>query len=312
MLWYQDEPVHTMTALVSFQLMRATAMHGIKVILNGQGGDETLAGYPNFFRNRWHDIAATRGMDAARGEMRAYAAAHGRRLQSLTRELHVRRVLRYLNELRAYRAVIAARRRARLGRGWYTADLLAHLPERAVAPAHLDGALEYSQTVTPLPLYLRLEDRNAMAHSIEARLPFLDHRLVEFAHALPGEWKLSGALNKFILRESMRGRIPESVRARVDKMGFPVPARQWFREQLFEPLMDLFAGSSSIGLVRRDAVERDVARYRAGDIDITDSLFELAQFTLWHAGVPPVTPAPRATGSSGATRPITAGQTQFT
>ena len=85
----------------------------------------------------------------------------------------------------------------------------------------------------------------------------------------------------------MRRKIPEEVRARVDKMGFPVPARQWFRERLFEPVMDLLGSATRSAMVRRDVVERDVGRFCAGEIDITDRLFELAQFELWQRGVSP-------------------------
>jgi asparagine synthase (glutamine-hydrolysing) len=78
-------------------------------------------------------------------------------------------------------------------------------------------------------LYLRVEDRNAMAHSIEARLPFLDHRLVSAVLRVAGTCKLDGHWNKVLLRDAMRGYIPESVRSRPDKMGFEVPAAKWIR-----------------------------------------------------------------------------------
>src|SRR5205814_6163936 len=102
--------------------------------------------------------------------------------------------------------------------------LLRELPESyPFGPADLNGALAFTQRVAPLPLYLRLEDRNSMAFSIEARLPFLDYRLAEFAYALPDEWKVRGPWNKYVLREAMAVRIPENVRIRTDKMVFPVP-----------------------------------------------------------------------------------------
>ena len=294
LLWYQDEPVHSMTALVSFQLMRATALHGVRVILNGQGADETLAGYPSFFRNRWEDVRHAAGVVEAVREIASYARVHGGTVTSLFMELLVRKALRTLGQWRVYRGAVAIRRRARMKNGWYAPELLNELPRQSpVAPASLDGALAFSQAVTPLPLYLRLEDRNAMAHSIEGRLPFLDHRLVEFVRALPGEWKMSGPWNKHLLRESMRRKIPEEVRARVDKMGFPVPARQWFRERLFEPVMDLLGSASRSAMVRREVVERDIGRFCAGEIDITDRLFELAQFELWQRGVSSPGPVPQ-------------------
>ena len=79
-----------------------------------------------------------------------------------------------------------------------------------------------------LPALLRFEDRNSMAHSIEARVPFLDHRLVEFAFQLPGEFKVRGVETKAVLREAMRGVLPEPIRARKDKIGFRAePSATW-------------------------------------------------------------------------------------
>jgi asparagine synthase (glutamine-hydrolysing) len=122
-----------------------------------------------------------------------------------------------------------------------------------------------------------------MAHSIEARLPFLDYRLAELAYALPDNWKLRGPWNKYILRQAMQGRIPENVRMRTDKMGFPVPARKWFAGQLLEPVMDLLSSRSTVesGRYRIDVVKRDIERHRRGEGDFADELFTVAQFELW-------------------------------
>jgi len=82
-----------------------------------------------------------------------------------------------------------------------------------------------------LPSLLRYEDRNSMAHSIETRLPFLDYRLVEFAFSLPDEAKLDGDTTKAILRRALADRLPASVLARTDKMGFETPADRWLRRR---------------------------------------------------------------------------------
>ena len=289
MLWFQDEPVHTLTALVSFQLMRATAEHGIKVILNGQGADETIAGYPNYFHNYWHGVARSSGLRQAFREMAANSAVHnGKAPARLLAQLLVRRSFAKLSTFGPYRTLVARRRNTRAHDGWFTPDLLRELPESSPAsPADLNGALAYSQAISPLPLYLRLEDRNSMAHSIEARLPFLDHRLAEFAFSLPDDWKMRGPWNKFVLREAMAGRIPENVRTRPDKMGFPVPARKWFAGQLFEPVVDLLTSRSAVesGRYRMDAVRRDIDRHRRGEADFSDALFGMAQFELWLRGL---------------------------
>ena len=124
-----------------------------------------------------------------------------------------------------------------------------------------------------------------MAHSIEARLPFLDHRLAEFCFGLAPEWLLRGPWNKFVLREGMRGRIPESVRTRADKMGFPVPATSWLSGPLYEPVLDLLTSRTARerGIYKVDSILRDVANHRRGGAVFQGPLFDIAQFEVWSA-----------------------------
>lgn len=91
-------------------------------------------------------------------------------------------------------------------------------------------------TLSALPEYLRYEDRNSMAFTLESRLPFLDYRLVEWAMTLPAEYKISGQ-SKAILRQAARPMIPPAVADRTDKMGFVSPQETWQRKEL-RPLFD--------------------------------------------------------------------------
>ena len=118
-----------------------------------------------------------------------------------------------------------------------------------------------------------------MAHSVEARLPFMDYRLVEFLFSLPSWWKLRGELNKFVVREGMRGHIPEVVRTRIDKMGFPTSARRWFAGPLYEPMKDLLASKATRerGLYDVPRIERALDRHASGQIDASSGLFNVAQ-----------------------------------
>jgi asparagine synthase (glutamine-hydrolysing) len=93
-------------------------------------------------------------------------------------------------------------------------------------------------TYSALPEYLRCEDRNSMAFSLESRLPFLDYRLVEWAMSLPAELKIDDAVSKRVLREVARPLIPKSVADRKDKMGFVSPQEQWQRSVL-KPVLDV-------------------------------------------------------------------------
>jgi asparagine synthase (glutamine-hydrolysing) len=287
LLWFQDEPVHSAPALVSFQVYALAAANGVKVILCGQGADETIAGYPSYFAEYWLGLLRRGKLPRLVREIDAFARVHRRSraelLQATLRQycgvqLRRNKVYTRLKKLR--------RSPSTPGNGWFTLEVDEAF--RATADeSHggLDAALRQSVEGAPLPLYLRLEDRNSMAHSVEARLPFMDYRLVSLAFHLDPEWKLRGPWNKYVLREAMQGCIPESVRTRIDKMGFPVPAGNWFRTTLYEPLQDLLASESTRarGLYNVDVIRRDFERHREGQIDIANGLFNIAQLETWLA-----------------------------
>ena len=109
----------------------------------------------------------------------------------------------------------------------------------------LSDALRWSLERGALASYLRAEDRNSMAHGIEVRLPFLDHRLVSLAFRLGSDWKMRGEYTKVLLRQAMHGRIPETVRTRVQKFGFPTALNRWFRADFYGHCRDLL-GSRAV------------------------------------------------------------------
>jgi asparagine synthase (glutamine-hydrolysing) len=102
--------------------------------------------------------------------------------------------------------------------------------------------------------------------------------------SLSSKWKLNGSWNKYVLREAMRGTIPESVRTRADKMGFPVPSRRWLTTTLYEPFQDLLAsrGMKESGLYNINAIRSDLEGQRDERTeDLSTALFNIAQFQLW-------------------------------
>jgi asparagine synthase (glutamine-hydrolysing) len=283
-LWFHDEPVHSMTALIGFELMELASANGIRVVLNGQGADETLGGYFSYFRDYWYSLMRRGEFATAWREVARYASIHGGTGRCLY--AHGMRYLLQaeLERLAAYRSLAGGRRRRQRARAstWFTPDVVADAVDETPPRQDrtLDGVLRRSIEQGPLPLYLRIEDRNSMAHSVEARLPFLDYRLVSLAFRLGDDWKLRGSWNKYVLREAMRGRIPESVRARRDKMGFPVPARAWFADALYEPVQDLLGSRRVIerGIYDVPAIRRDLQAHRAGRANVTSQLFNVLQF----------------------------------
>jgi len=289
-LQYHDEPLHSATALIGFKLMELAADNGVKVVLNGQGADETIGGYHSYFSNYWTSLLRSGRIGGTLSEIKAFCAEHG----GDSRDFFLKTLRRFyrseLGRIPAYRKIANFRKQKILSNDpLFSPDIIEHLrlSDRGYMNETLNTALRYSVEHRPLPLYLRIEDRNSMAHSVEARLPFLDYRLVSLLWKLPSHWKMRGPWNKYILREAMRGHLPESVRSRADKMGFPTSVRQWFSNQWYEPMQDLLGSQEARqrGIYRIDLIRKELDRHKKGEIDASKKLFRIAQFevlsTLW-------------------------------
>ena len=284
-LWYQDEPLHSLVALITYELSRLASARGVKVILNGGGPDEFL-GYPSFSHHHWQHLLRTGHIPHVWGELRAsHDGQTGPALSDLGK-LVATQLKAVIRELPGGRNLARRKRdRRRRNHAWFTPELASRLvdDDTSAGESSLDAALKHAVEIAPLPYYLRLEDRNSMAHSIETRMPFLDYRLVSLAFRLPAEWKMRAPWNKYVLRAAMRDRIPESVRTRRDKMGFPVPAKTWFAAALFDPMQDLLSSQAlrDRGIYRIDAIRRDLERHKNGAVDVSRRLFELFEFEVW-------------------------------
>jgi asparagine synthase (glutamine-hydrolysing) len=241
----QDEPIASASPYAQWRLARLARESDVKVLLDGQGADEVLAGYHHQYGPHLAELSRVHGLGAALRGAREAAQVTGRPLS-------------YFLGLLSYHALpvpAAARRWAiaraathsRLRRGQVSADLA-----RAAGPAASERhrprpslAAERRAEIqsTSLPALLRYEDRNSMAFGIEARTPFLDYRIVEWALTCPSDVLIRGGWTKAPLREAMAGLLPEAVRQRRDKIGFGVPERRWLREAA--PALRAWLGSEA-------------------------------------------------------------------
>ena len=137
--------------------------------------------------------------------------------------------------------------------------------------------------MTNLPALLHYEDRNSMHFSIEARVPFLDYRVVEYVASLPLDQKLRRGVTKRVLRRAIRGLVPEAIRCRMDKMGFVTPEEVWMGRELGPLVEEVFASDSfrSRPYWDADAVRSDFARYRAGKATYSQEVFRIFVTELW-------------------------------
>ena len=265
-LWYHDEPLHSLTALIGFNLSKMAAEHGTTVILNGQGADETCAGYPSYFRNYWYSLMKRGNFTQAWKEIGRYANAFDDDQNVLFKQTFKTLVKSKFRSIPFYSQYTSKKNHASVTQHpWFTQQFSDFLPYEHFKDPRIDlhSALIDSTNIAPLPLYLRVEDRNSMAHGIEVRLPFLDYRLVSFLFSnAADETKINSYWNKSLMREAMRNRIPENVRTRKDKMGFPIPAQTWVNEQLYKFYLEVLTDdvAKSRGIYNVDAMLKDLER----------------------------------------------------
>jgi len=220
----QGEPTAGPGVYSQWQVMALAGEHGLKVLLDGQGGDETLAGYFRYLPARLRDLAAA-------GDWSAFAALFG----PTSERLGLGTTLLHTFEPWLPPALVGSlRRRFGQGKDLVLGPALRRVASQAPRPAggprsSLWDQLAFDTTVRQLPSLLRYEDRSSMAFGIETRLPFLDYRLVEMAFSLPDEDRLDGATTKAIARRALGDRVPPSVLERRDKMGFETPTDLWLR-----------------------------------------------------------------------------------
>jgi asparagine synthase (glutamine-hydrolysing) len=233
--------------------MAAAHTARIKVLLDGQGADELLGGYDLYLGVRTaglllsgHPLDAAREMraDVARGPLSPSSA--------MSTALHAALPRRAVEVLRA-----TSGRRF----GVHCAAPLSAETAMVATPAEpgtfLASRLWHALTTLGLPTLLRYEDRNSMAFGIEARVPFLDVRLIELSVRLPDRLRVDGGVTKSVLRRAMRGRVPGAVLARRDKLGFAAPQRAWLTAGRAE-VEDLLRGGQIVqrGWVAPNEVER--------------------------------------------------------
>jgi asparagine synthase (glutamine-hydrolysing) len=213
-VWHQDQPFASLSVYAQWAVMRLVRDNQVTVLLDGQGADETVAGYHFYFAALFRELVNKgRWLDLVR-ELHGYARLHG---------------VRQLRRLGFYALPHPA---ASLLRGLRRGPGIA-------SDSHLDQALALTMTDTMLPGLLRYADRNSMAFGREVRLPYLDYRLLELAFRLPAALKLHRGWTKRILREAMSEYLPVDVRLRKDKVGYAPPEAEWLRGPLREWSADL-------------------------------------------------------------------------
>lgn len=285
-MWHHDEPFHSPTVLVGHALYGFAKRNGIKVVLSGQGADEVFAGYPAYAENLMLSLAIQGRLGALLSQARVISEHGGPSVRhTMMRTLRMLRSFvlgstTRMQRLSGRRALTRSAGFSLLSRDFRSLAVESAVPIRELP---LDATLRNAIRFGSLPQYLQVEDRNSMAHSIESRVPFLDHPLVELALRLPDERLFWDGWNKIGLRESLKARIPASVGDRREKFGFPTSARDWFSNELHAKLSQLLLDGplASSGWVRMGSLERLLTEHRSQVANHSDVLFAAAQAAVW-------------------------------
>ncbi len=274
----QEEPFASSGVISQWFVFRLAHQHGLKVMLDGQGADEILAGYPTFFVPLVRD--AWRGGDYIQLARELVAAAWSQRHMRL--------------DGRSWRDLETVTRRFTGAAGepgfppWFNAlafpangDELPHVRRKfgdAVADARIDYLERHS-----LPGLLRYEDRNSMHFSIESRLPFLDPRLVEFAFSIPAKHLLRNGVTKLPLRTAAKRLLPEKITGRRIKLGFATPEDEWMRGALRPVIDDLLRSRSfaSRGFVHPERLRSEWNAFTSAKGGSRSLIWRCVSLELW-------------------------------
>jgi asparagine synthase (glutamine-hydrolysing) len=299
-VWHQDEPYGSLSIHAQYHVFAEARANNLKVMLDGQGADEILAGYHGVYDlqlahllKSWRMVAALR-LAAQRKAMLGVPLRS--QAQGAAQELS-----RFGNApVRATLGLGARlRRKMRSACGistepWLEADAFGisgnhDVFGRAFSDASMEPPTDIASlcvgmaTAGNLRMLLHWEDRNSMAHGVEARVPFLDHPLVEFAIGLGSDHKLVDGWTKWILRDAMKDKLPDFVRLRRDKLGFATPEAVWMRGPL----------RNEIAAAIEDTQRRFPEQFRTGATaamaadmfegrrPVDFSLWRLACFGIW-------------------------------
>jgi asparagine synthase (glutamine-hydrolysing) len=294
LVWHEDEPLAHPSSVALYFVSRLAAEH-VKVVLTGEGSDELLAGYERY-RKTVYNLALGARYHRLTGDGLRRVVQN--RIESLPAASKVRHKLSrtflcvppeiesiYFDNFAVFgrsmqRGLLTQETKERAG----TTDPYAEvcrLLEETDADTLLNRLL-YADTKTYLQELLMKQDQMSMAASIESRVPFLDHKLVEFTSRLPERLKLRGWTTKYILRRSMKGVLPEAILRR-GKMGFPVPVGSWFRGPFRSVVDEYVLGerASSRGLFNQNFVREIVARHQSGAENHSERLWSLVNFEMW-------------------------------
>lgn len=271
----QGEPIPSTAPYAQFKVMEL-ARENVVVTLDGQGADEQLAGYHYFFGFFFKDLLRRFRLGKLGSEIYHYLSNH--------KSLFGIKTLLYL--------LLPAnlKTRARVAeKNYMNRDFVREYQNSNRIAENLYGSRTLRDSLIDhfefkLEHLLKWEDRNSMWFSLESRVPFLDHRLVEKTLSANGQDAIQKGRTKFILRESMKGILPEKIRNRCDKIGFETPEDDWFRQPQFKShIHDLLRSGvfKNRGIINTEKAEALFSDHLNRKKNISKEIWKWIHLDLW-------------------------------
>ena len=294
LVWNYNEPFADSSAIPTYYVAKMTKAY-VKVVLTGDAGDENFAGYPRYLRSRW--VASfTKIPDKLRKNLlprflRGFSTLRWRektlnRLSDFMESLSSDQAMNYAEQIKIFNAKEKEdiytedfREKVEKFDSW---DFVLKKFEESEAEDLLEQLL-YVDINSYLPEDLLVKiDIATMANSLEARVPFLDHKFMELVAGIPPCLKLKGTVTKYILKETFQEFLPEAIFKR-KKMGFGVPVSRWFRNELKDYVYEILLDPRTLnrGYFRREGIERLLNDHIAARYDHSSQIWALLFLEIW-------------------------------
>jgi asparagine synthase (glutamine-hydrolysing) len=234
LFYYQEEPFSSASIYAQYKVYEMAKQQEIKVLLDGQGADETLAGYHKYYKWYWQELYRKRKLFSSHELQAAKTIGVTEKFGWKNRVAALFPEFATIVLERQY--LLNALRHEDLSKDF---TLLQSKEAYYITPEifSLNGVLYFNTCMHGLEELLRYADRNSMAHGREVRLPFLNHELVEFVFSLPANFKIRDGWTKWLLRKTMEKRLPAEITWRRDKTGFEPPQQQWMQNNNVQQLI---------------------------------------------------------------------------
>ncbi len=233
-IYQQEEPLGSASIYAQYKVFKLAKENDVKVLLDGQGSDEILAGYHKFYKWYWQELFFKRKLLRS-GELKAA------KKNDVKETFGIKNVIASL--FPDFASVVLEKQYLlnALQQEDLTHDFVKLQSKEAYYSTpdqfNLNGALYFNTCIHGLEELLRYADRNSMIHSREVRLPFLNHELVEFIFSLPSHFKIRNGWTKWLLRESVKNELPEEIVWRKEKVGFEPPQKTWMENEKIQEII---------------------------------------------------------------------------